>query len=83
MRPSVQGKGTPRLTHTRRRRGVGEAGYRGAVGVPDLDAWRAWEPAEAHAVLAGVGLVDSPWYVAGGWAVDLYLGLPVRTMISR
>jgi hypothetical protein len=48
------------------------------MGVPDLDAWRAWEPAEAYAVLAGVGLADTPWFVAGGWAVDLHLGRRTR-----
>lgn len=38
---------------------------------PDLDAWEAWTPAEAARRLAGVA---APWYVAGGWAIDLFLG---------
>ena len=38
---------------------------------PDLDAWDAWRPEEIARRLAGV---DVPWYVAGGWAIDLFLG---------
>lgn len=37
----------------------------------DIDAWDSWEPATMASRLAGV---DVPWYVAGGWAVDLHLG---------
>lgn len=37
----------------------------------DIDAWESWEPAVLAARLEGV---DVPWYVAGGWAVDLHLG---------
>lgn len=37
----------------------------------DLEAWDAWEPAEAARLFAGV---ESPWYVAAGWAIDLFLG---------
>jgi hypothetical protein len=37
----------------------------------DIDAWDSWEPPVIAARLAGV---DVPWYVAGGWAVDLHLG---------
>lgn len=38
--------------------------------------WRhAWTPAEAAARLAGV---SAPWYVAGGWAVDLFAGRQTR-----
>lgn len=42
---------------------------------PPLDAWQAWHPSEAAAVLAGCGV---PWAVAGGWAVDLHLGRQTR-----
>ncbi|MFF3212847.1 nucleotidyltransferase domain-containing protein [Streptomyces sp. NPDC002886] len=35
----------------------------------------AWTPAEVAARLAGV---PAPWYVAGGWAVDLFTGGPPR-----
>jgi hypothetical protein len=38
---------------------------------PDLDAWDAWHPAEAARRLAGV---TAPWYVAAGWAIELFLG---------
>jgi len=38
---------------------------------PDLDAWDAWRPEEAARRFAGI---DVPWYVAGGWAIDLFLG---------
>ena len=41
----------------------------------DVDAWDAWSPAEAQRHLDGV---DTPWYVAAGWALDLFLGQPTR-----
>lgn len=34
-----------------------------------------WTPGEVAGLLTGVG---TPWYVAGGWAVDLFLGLRTR-----
>ncbi|CAA9212355.1 MAG: FIG01124709: hypothetical protein [uncultured Corynebacteriales bacterium] len=34
-----------------------------------------WTPGEVAGLLAGVG---TPWYVAGGWAVDLFLGTRTR-----
>jgi aminoglycoside-2''-adenylyltransferase len=37
----------------------------------DSDRWDAWEPSEAAHRLAGV---KTPWYVAAGWAIDLFLG---------
>lgn len=36
---------------------------------------RAWTPPEIARRLAGVG---APWYVAGGWALDLFLGQQTR-----
>src|SRR5262245_15558822 len=42
---------------------------------PPLDAWHAWHPREAAALLAGV---DAPWCVVGGWAIDLWLGRETR-----
>jgi hypothetical protein len=42
---------------------------------PDIDAWQSWHPSEVASRLAGV---TTPWYVAGGWAVDLHLGAPTR-----
>jgi hypothetical protein len=37
--------------------------------------WEPWTPAEAARRLAGVGV---PWYVAGGWALDLFGGRVTR-----
>jgi hypothetical protein len=42
-----------------------------AAFAPDLDSWDAWRP---EAVAALFERVEAPWYVAAGWAVDLYLG---------
>jgi hypothetical protein len=38
---------------------------------PDDAAWAAWTPQEAALRLAGV---EAPWAIAGGWAIDLFLG---------
>jgi hypothetical protein len=38
---------------------------------PDDAEWDAWRPEETAARLAGI---DVPWYVAAGWAIDLFLG---------
>ena len=38
---------------------------------PDFGKWDPWRPEEAARLLDGV---DAPWYVAGGWAIDLFLG---------
>jgi hypothetical protein len=35
------------------------------------EKWEPWHPAEAARLLAGV---RAPWYVAAGWAIDLFLG---------
>jgi hypothetical protein len=37
--------------------------------------WDAWRPEEASARLAEVAV---PWYVAAGWAIDLFLGTQRR-----
>ncbi len=37
--------------------------------------WGGWRPAEAAHLLVGVQV---PWYVAAGWAVDLFLGAETR-----
>ncbi|GID33355.1 nucleotidyltransferase domain-containing protein [Paractinoplanes brasiliensis] len=42
---------------------------------PDIEAWRPWRPEQVAERLAGVGV---PWYVAGGWAIDLHLGGGLR-----
>ncbi len=42
---------------------------------PPLEAWQAWSPQEAQEHLAGV---SAPWAVAGGWAIDLWLGVVTR-----
>jgi hypothetical protein len=38
---------------------------------PDLELWDAWRPEEVARRLAGV---RAPWYVAAGWAIELFLG---------
>jgi hypothetical protein len=38
---------------------------------PDLTLWDAWRPEQVSALLAGV---QAPWYVAAGWAIELFLG---------
>jgi Aminoglycoside-2''-adenylyltransferase len=38
---------------------------------PDLSQWEPWRPERVAELLSGV---DVPWYVAGGWAIDLFLG---------
>jgi Aminoglycoside-2''-adenylyltransferase len=43
--------------------------------IPDIEAWQSWHPRVVAERLAGVGV---PWYVAGGWAVDLPLGRQTR-----
>jgi hypothetical protein len=37
--------------------------------------WDPWRPEDAAWLLAGV---DAPWYVAGGWALDLFRGEQTR-----
>jgi hypothetical protein len=39
--------------------------------VPDVSRWAAWRPEEVARRFAGV---RAPWYVAAGWAIDLFLG---------
>ena len=41
----------------------------------DLDAWQTWSPSEVADRLVGV---SAPWYVAAGWALDLFLGHQTR-----
>jgi hypothetical protein len=38
---------------------------------PDLSLWDAWRPEEVAALLVDV---QAPWYVAAGWAIELFLG---------
>jgi hypothetical protein len=38
---------------------------------PDVGKWDPWRPENAARLLEGV---EAPWYVAGGWAIDLFLG---------
>jgi hypothetical protein len=38
---------------------------------PDVSKWDAWRPEQVARLLAGVRV---PWYVAAGWAIDLFLG---------
>lgn len=38
---------------------------------PDVSKWDAWRPDEIARLLADVRV---PWYVAAGWAIELFLG---------
>jgi RimJ/RimL family protein N-acetyltransferase len=38
---------------------------------PDISKWDAWRPEQVARRLEHVG---APWYVAAGWAIDLFLG---------
>jgi Aminoglycoside-2''-adenylyltransferase len=38
---------------------------------PDVSKWDAWRPEQVAALLEGV---ETPWYVAAGWALDLFIG---------
>ena len=42
---------------------------------PTSPMWEAWRPDEIAERLAGV---DAHWYVAGGWAIELFVGRPTR-----
>ena len=42
---------------------------------PDVELWDAWSPDDVARRLAGV---EAPWYVAAGWAIDLFLGGVLR-----
>jgi hypothetical protein len=39
--------------------------------VPDVELWDAWSPAQAAELFADLNV---PWYVAAGWAIDLFHG---------
>ena len=39
--------------------------------MPDISAWDAWRPEQVARLLVDV---EAPWYVAAGWAIDLFLG---------
>jgi hypothetical protein len=43
--------------------------------IPDLGAWHAWHPAVVAERLTGL---EIPWYVAAGWALDLFRGAQSR-----
>jgi hypothetical protein len=38
---------------------------------PDVSKWDAWRPEQVARLLEGVA---APWYVAAGWALDLFVG---------
>lgn len=42
---------------------------------PPFDAWRPWTPPQVVDLLAGI---DAPWWVIGGYAIDLFLGRETR-----
>jgi len=41
----------------------------------DVDSWQPLSPDDVREVLAGV---PTPWWIAGGWAIDLFLGERTR-----
>lgn len=43
--------------------------------IPDADTWRPWSPHEVHQRFRDC---PQPWYVAAGWAIDLFLGSATR-----
>jgi hypothetical protein len=43
--------------------------------IPEPEAWQPYTPRELAERLTGL---PEPWYVAGGWAVDLFLGRVTR-----
>jgi hypothetical protein len=46
-----------------------------AIAVPSSDSWGALKPHDAVVVLSALG---APWWIAGGWALDLFLGKVTR-----
>jgi aminoglycoside-2''-adenylyltransferase len=42
---------------------------------PDIEAWDSWQPCD---IAARMDDVDFPWFVAGGWAIDLFVGSRTR-----
>jgi hypothetical protein len=42
---------------------------------PEIEAWDSWRPRDIAARMKGA---DFPWFVAGGWAIDLFLGSRTR-----
>jgi hypothetical protein len=46
-----------------------------AVDLPHRESWHPLTPHEADPLLS---VLRAPWWVAGGWALDLYLGKVTR-----
>jgi hypothetical protein len=42
----------------------------------DLSNWKPLSPTEAHQFMKGL---TAPWWIAGGWAIDLFVGRQTRT----
>jgi hypothetical protein len=42
-------------------------------------SWRAVDPTEAAKILASS---KAPWWIAGGWALDLFRGTPTRPHVD-
>ena len=51
------------------------ARYRGLMRIAGTRNWKRSSPSDAEEWLAEV---DSQWWIAGGWALDLYRGQPTR-----
>lgn len=39
------------------------------------DVWQPWQP---HEVAELFSALTVPWWIAGGWAIDLYIGTQTR-----
>jgi len=44
--------------------------------IPGIEAWHPWSPQEVAVALTDV---DRGWWVAGGWAIDLWIGQQTRS----
>ncbi|MEU6247792.1 amino acid transporter [Glycomyces sp. NPDC047010] len=45
---------------------------------PFADPAGAWDPPSLHEIQALLAGLDAPWWIAGGWAIELAVGRPVR-----
>jgi hypothetical protein len=41
-------------------------------------SWDQWQPWRPHEVAALFATLRTPWWIAGGWAIDLFLGRQTR-----
>ena len=46
--------------------------------VDDMQPYGRWQPWHPREVAAFFAELDAPWWIAGGWAIDLFLGRQTR-----